>query len=138
MTRQKLKSAVFRGNFMQSVESKPTFQRNISSPSLRSRNKSSKKPACKQVLLGTAFTLVSFSAYSLTLKMEVICSSEMSVDFHQTTWRCILEDDTLHTHRCENLKFYKNKLFHKLVHIYLCVKKYRRSKYIRILRDQNL
>jgi hypothetical protein len=35
---------------------------------------------------------------------EAICSSETSVDFHQTTWRYIPEDRTLHNHRCENLK----------------------------------
>jgi hypothetical protein len=41
-----------------------------------------------------AFTLVSCSAYS-TLKMEVICSSEMSVGFQRTTGRYIPEDNTL-------------------------------------------
>jgi hypothetical protein len=30
-----------------------------------------------------------------TLKMEAICSSEMSIDTQQTTWRHIPEDDTL-------------------------------------------
>jgi hypothetical protein len=38
--------------------------------------------------------------------MEAICSSEMSVDFQQTTWRYIPEDSTLHNHCCENLKSY--------------------------------
>jgi hypothetical protein len=33
--------------------------------------------------------LLSSSAYSLTLKMQEICSSEMSVDFQRTTRRCI-------------------------------------------------
>jgi hypothetical protein len=32
------------------------------------------------------------SAYSSTLKMEAICSSETSVDFQRTTWRYISED----------------------------------------------
>jgi hypothetical protein len=53
-----------------------------------------------------AFTLVSCSAYSSTLKIEAICSSETSVDFQQTTRRYIPEDSTLHNHRCENLKSY--------------------------------
>jgi hypothetical protein len=38
--------------------------------------------------------------------MEVICSSETSVAIQQTTRRHIPEDDTLHNHRCENLKSY--------------------------------
>jgi hypothetical protein len=32
-----------------------------------------------------AFTLVSYSTYSPTLKMESICSSETSVEFQRTT-----------------------------------------------------
>jgi hypothetical protein len=39
--------------------------------------------------------LVSCLAYSLALKMEVICYSEPSVDFHQTTRRYIPEDRAL-------------------------------------------
>jgi hypothetical protein len=38
--------------------------------------------------------------------MEVICSSETSVDTQRTTWRHIPEVDTLPNHRCENLKSY--------------------------------
>jgi hypothetical protein len=49
----------------------------------------------------TCFTLVSSSAYSLTLKMEAIYSSETSVDFQRTT---IPEDRTPHIHRRENLR----------------------------------
>jgi hypothetical protein len=41
--------------------------------------------------------------YSSTLKIEVICSSETSVDFQRTTWRYIPEDRTLHNHRSEDL-----------------------------------
>jgi hypothetical protein len=52
------------------------------------------EPASKQV------------ASRMTLKMEAICSSETSVATHQTTRRHIPEDDTLHNHRCENLKSY--------------------------------
>jgi hypothetical protein len=43
-------------------------------------------------------------AYSSTLKMKAICSSEELVDLHRTTRRYIPEDRTLHNHRCENLK----------------------------------
>jgi hypothetical protein len=35
-----------------------------------------------RALLVTCFTLVPCLAYSFTLKMEVTCSSETSVDFH--------------------------------------------------------
>jgi hypothetical protein len=35
-------------------------------------------------------------SYSLTLKIEVTCSSEMLVDFQQTTQRYIPEDRILH------------------------------------------
>jgi hypothetical protein len=46
------------------------------------------------------------SAYSLTLKMEATCFSEMSVDFPRTTQRYIPEDSTLQNRRCEILKSY--------------------------------
>jgi hypothetical protein len=58
------------------------------------------------VLLSPAFTLVSCSAYSSTLKMKAICSSETLVDFQRTTRRYISDDSTLHYHRCEILKSY--------------------------------
>jgi hypothetical protein len=45
--------------------------------------------------LPSAFTLVSFLAYSPTLKMEAICSFETSVDFQRTTRRYIPEDNAL-------------------------------------------
>jgi hypothetical protein len=37
------------------------------------------------------------AAYSSTLKMEAICSSETSADFKRTTRRYIAEDTTLQT-----------------------------------------
>jgi hypothetical protein len=43
-------------------------------------------------------------AYVSALKMEAMCFSESSADFHQATRRCI-PDRTLQCHRCENLKF---------------------------------
>jgi hypothetical protein len=36
--------------------------------------------------------------------MDVICSSETSVDFEQTTRRYNPEDSILHNHSCENLR----------------------------------
>jgi hypothetical protein len=45
--------------------------------------------------LPSAFTLVFCSAYSSTLKMEGMCSSETSADFKRTTRRYIPEDTTL-------------------------------------------
>jgi hypothetical protein len=46
----------------------------------------------EELCLTPAFTPVSCSAYSLTLKMEKICSSETSVHFQRTTRRYIPED----------------------------------------------
>jgi hypothetical protein len=43
-------------------------------------------------LLPHSFTLVSYLAYSSTLKMEATCSSETSVDFQRTTHHYIPED----------------------------------------------
>jgi hypothetical protein len=45
--------------------------------------------------LAARFMLVSYLAYSSTLKMEAVCSSEMLVDFHQATWHYIPEDRIL-------------------------------------------
>jgi hypothetical protein len=53
-----------------------------------------------------ACLLILAEIISSTLKMEAICSSETSVATQQTTRRHIPEDDTLHNHRCENLKSY--------------------------------
>jgi hypothetical protein len=39
--------------------------------------------------------------------MEVVCSSETSVDIQRTTWRYIPEASTLHNYLCENLKSYR-------------------------------
>jgi hypothetical protein len=57
------------------------------------------------------FMIISCLAYSSTLKMEAVCSSETSVDLHWTTRRYIPKDTTLHKHRCENLEAYKNAYF---------------------------
>jgi hypothetical protein len=43
-------------------------------------------------------------AYSPTLKLEAICSSETSADFYRIALRYIPEDFTLHSCRCENFK----------------------------------
>jgi hypothetical protein len=47
-------------------------------------------------LLATCFTLVSWFAYSLALKMEVTWSSETSADYQQTTRHYIPEDRILY------------------------------------------
>jgi hypothetical protein len=59
-----------------------------------------------ELCLPPAFTLLSCSAYSSTMKMEAMCSSETSVDFQRAIRRYIPKDRTLHNHRCENLKSY--------------------------------
>jgi hypothetical protein len=45
----------------------------------------------------SAFTPIFFLAYSLTLKMKAIYSSEMSVDYQRITERYIPEESTLHS-----------------------------------------
>jgi predicted metal-binding protein len=50
--------------------------------------------------------LVGLLDFSSTLKMEALCSSETSVATQVATRRHIPEDDTLHNHRCKNLKSY--------------------------------
>jgi hypothetical protein len=60
-----------------------------------------------QALLSALFMPVSCLAYASILKMEAICFSETSVDFQQTTRRCIPKDITLHNDRCENLSSYR-------------------------------
>jgi hypothetical protein len=49
----------------------------------------------KQTSLSVYFKHVSCLAYSSTLKMKVIYSSETSIDFRLNIWLCILEDRTL-------------------------------------------
>jgi hypothetical protein len=45
----------------------------------------------------SCFVLVSFLAYSCTVKMEVICSTEILANLHQTTQCYIIQDRTLHS-----------------------------------------
>jgi hypothetical protein len=66
--------------------------------------------------------LVSCLVYTSTLKMEATCSSETSVDFQQNTQCYILEDRTLHNHRCETLKSSPNQfsyMSHTCTHVRL-------------------
>jgi hypothetical protein len=63
---------------------------------------------------------------SSTLKMEAICSSEMSVETRRTTRRHIPEGDTLHNHRCENLKSYSSSAILAIPSILWKQKVYRR------------
>jgi hypothetical protein len=53
-----------------------------------------------KVLLATCCMLVSYLAYSVTLKMEVKYSSETSVDFQRTTQHYISEISTLNIICC--------------------------------------
>jgi hypothetical protein len=54
-------------------------------------------------LPATWIILVYYLAYSSTLKMEVICSSETLIDFHLKTHLSIAEDRTLHARVCLEL-----------------------------------
>jgi hypothetical protein len=72
------------------------------------------KQVASRALLAPSFILISWLAYSSTLKMKATYSSETSVDFQRTTQRYISEDITLHNHQCENIssyiKYFKVKL----------------------------
>jgi hypothetical protein len=57
-----------------------------------------------RTILPPAYLLVLAEIISSTLKMEAIYSSETSAATQETTRRHIPEDNTLHNHRCENLK----------------------------------
>jgi hypothetical protein len=70
-----------------------------------------------KAVIATCFYAGSCLAYSSTLKMVAICSSETSVDFQRSTRRYIPEDSTLHNHRCENLKSYFISLLNQPVRI---------------------
>jgi hypothetical protein len=76
----------------------------MSPPSSGYNNKPSKK---SELCLPPDFTLLSCSAYSLTLTMVALCSYETSVEFQRITWNYIPGNRTLHKYRCENLKSYK-------------------------------
>jgi abortive infection bacteriophage resistance protein len=54
----------------------------------------------------------------LTLKIDVTCASEISVDFQQNTRSYIQEDRTLHNLCCENLRSYrKDFTLHKNINV---------------------
>jgi hypothetical protein len=63
------------------------------------------KQVASRIMLATC--MLAEPIYS-TLKMEAICSSETSVKTQRTIRHHIPEYYTLHNHRCEHLKFYKN------------------------------
>jgi ABC-type uncharacterized transport system permease subunit len=69
-----------------------------------------------QAVLGTCFVLVSCLVYSLILKVEVICSSETSVDFQWSVQSCNPEDRTLHKHCCENFYLCTHSCAYSLTH----------------------
>lgn len=53
-------------------------------------------------LLACCFLLVTYLAYLLKLKMEAVQSFIKLVKFYHTTWCKIAENNTLHSHHCEN------------------------------------
>jgi hypothetical protein len=67
---------------------------------------SNKETSMKYTYVATCLALISCLDYSITLKIETICSSETSIDFQRTIWSHIPENRTLHNHRCKGLKSY--------------------------------
>jgi hypothetical protein len=78
------------------VQNKATFGRDMSFSSSELKSKPITKPAANRDLLRAYIVFVSCLAYSLTLMMEARYSSGTSVDFQRPTWRCMLEDQTIH------------------------------------------
>jgi hypothetical protein len=96
-----MKSTIFRDVTPCSMTKRlPMFRCNVLSPSSESNDKPNRQPVRNnkkaRALLVACFMLVSCLAYSSTLKMEVTCSSESSVDFQRITWRYIAEHRILH------------------------------------------
>jgi hypothetical protein len=73
-----------------------TLRRNLSPPSWGRRLSQARNSDC----LPLAFMLVSSS----TLKKDLICSSETSVEFRRNTRRYLPEDRSLHNYCCDNRK----------------------------------
>jgi hypothetical protein len=78
----------------------------------RKGNDATNNFAIEEFYLPPAFTLVSCSTYSSTLKMEATYFLETSFHFQQTTCICryIPVDRNLHNHYCENLKSYNSSI----------------------------
>jgi hypothetical protein len=89
---------------------KPRFRKNMSPQSSWSKNKQSRKPAWKE-LANKSFCFHAGFLLGLYFEpeMEAIYSSERSVVLQRPTKLYIPEDKSLHNHRCDNLKSYKEK-----------------------------
>jgi hypothetical protein len=61
--------------------------------------------------------MVSYWAYSSTLKMDPTYSTQMSLDFQRTAQCYIPEDRTPRNHRCDNVKIV-NSGFVETVYVY--------------------
>jgi hypothetical protein len=72
--------------------------------------------------LAAYFVLITCLAYPSILKVEPVCSSEMSVDPHQTTWCYIPEDRSLHNHHLKSLKSCNHYLFMCVHCVYFSVR----------------
>lgn len=91
---------------VQSGRHLPVILKNVL-PSFLRIEASSKQSA----LLAACFFVVSSLAYSPTLNMEAVCSSEASVHFYQPTRHQIPEDSPIFlkaTNICVHAKFYKD------------------------------
>jgi hypothetical protein len=104
-TKQSLKSIIFWDMTPYSLLS---CNRRVGATYLQGRRNNVSKN--QQVSGWQAYLLVLAEIISSILKMETICSSGTLVATQQTTRRHIPEDDTLHNHRCENLKSYEAEL----------------------------
>jgi hypothetical protein len=91
------------------------FQRNILPPPSGSSKLSKKHKEGRKLLLA------GFLLDSLTLKMEVACSSKMSMDFYQTT-RCYIQNDSTFHHVLlfhKTLWKFVTTVYHLIILIYI-------------------
>jgi hypothetical protein len=81
--------------------------------------------------------LISCLAYSSTLKIRAVGTSETSVDFHRTSPCYIPEDKILRSHRCENLKSKIEIRFSQQIGLLACQKEYPAQLRARIRRNDS-
>jgi hypothetical protein len=81
----------------------PPFEKCTDVPFSQSRSKPIKKSAISRQQAEFWFMVISFMAYSLTLKMEALHSSKTSVNFYWTAWHYFPKDSILHSLCYENL-----------------------------------
>jgi hypothetical protein len=86
----KIKENVFEeSDTLQFGRNLPAFRMIVLPPSSKSKRNVRKQAANEVGFYSGSYLVVAYSAYSSTLKMEEVRSSERSIYFYQTTRHCI-------------------------------------------------